>query len=43
MNKEQLVEDINNNLTIRKIAEKRSVSFTTVRYWLGKYGLKNLE
>ena len=43
MNKEQLVEDINNNLTIRKIAEKRSVSFTTVRYWLGKYGLKTLS
>lgn len=40
MEKKLLLEDISEDLSIRKIADKRNVSANTVRYWLSKHGLK---
>ncbi|MBC8550129.1 MAG: hypothetical protein H8D23_10800 [Candidatus Brocadiales bacterium] len=40
MNKENLKKKINENKSIREIACEYDVSYTTVKYWLGKHGLK---
>ena len=40
MNRDVLENDVDQNLSIRKIAEKNSVSQGTVKHWLKKYNLK---
>jgi transposase len=40
MTKNSLVKLVDENLSIRKIAEKKRCSPSTIRYWLKKYGLK---
>lgn len=39
MEKQILIELIDNGLTVQKIADHEKCSFTNVRYWLRKYGL----
>lgn len=40
MDKNDLIELIDQKLSIRDIADARGKSFSTIRYWLKKYGLK---
>jgi hypothetical protein len=40
MNPEELKTFVDEGLSARKIAARLGVSFTTVRYWLRKFGLK---
>ena len=40
MEKETLEKLVNNGLSIRKMGEITKTTYTTVRYWLDKYGLK---
>jgi predicted restriction endonuclease len=39
MNKLELLDFIENNLSIRNIAEETGKSFTSIRYWMKKYSL----
>ena len=43
MNKDKLIELVNSGLSQRKISRELTVSESTVRYWLNKYGLKTLN
>jgi len=36
------LELINEGLSIRKIAEKMNISFSSAKYWINKYGLKTV-
>jgi transposase-like protein len=41
MNKDLLLEMLNNGMSMNDISKKESKSSTTVRYWCKKYGLKS--